>query len=180
MSSVRHVIGRSEGEEGKVQETEWLTEGQQRSWRAFLNGSAWLQEALNRDLEERGGMSLNEYEILVRLSEDPNGRVRMSHLADQLVHSRSRLTHTVARMQRRGWVDRAPCSDDGRGVEAVLTDAGRQVLVETAPAHVASVRAHLVDVLSPAQLEALGEIFTIIANRLHPGAEEVISVRGGG
>lgn len=157
-------------------ETKWLSEGQQQSWRAFLNGSAWLQEALNRDLEEHGGMSLNEYEILVRLSEAPQGRVRMSALADQLVHSRSRLTHTVARMERRGWVDRAPCSDDGRGVEATLSPAGRKVLQDTAPAHVASVRRHLVDVLSDEQLQALGEIFTIVADRLHPDAAEVIAV----
>lgn len=151
-----------------MSETRWLSESQQRAWRAFLNGSAWLTEALNRDLENFGGLTLNEYEILVRLSESETGRVRMSTLAEQLVHSRSRLTHTVARMQKRGWVDRAPCSDDGRGVEAVLTKAGREKLVAIAPDHVASVREHLVDVLTDEQFQALGEIFSIIADRLHP------------
>lgn len=150
-----------------MSETRWLSESQQRAWRAFLNGSASLTEALNRDLENCSGLTLNEYEILVRLSESETGRVRMSTLAEQLVHSRSRLTHTVARMQKRGWVDRAPCSDDGRGVEAVLTPAGRDKLVRTAPDHVASVREHLVDVLTDEQFHALGEIFSIIAARAH-------------
>lgn len=167
------------GPEGKMSEPKWLTEEQQRSWRAFLSGAAWLQEALNRDLEARAGLSLNEYEILVRLSEAPEGRVRMSVLAEQLVHSRSRLTHTVARMQRRGWVDRVPCADDGRGVEAVLTDAGRDVLIEIAPAHVASVREHLVDVLTAEQMSALGEIFALVGERLCPQAPEVLAVTGG-
>lgn len=151
-----------------MSETRWLTEAEQQAWRAFLSGSAWLQEALNRDLEQQAGLSLNEYEILVRLSEAPQRRVRMSVLAEQLVHSRSRLTHSVARLQRRGFVDRVPCSADGRGVEAVLTDAGFDALAQAAPGHVASVREHLVDVLSGEQMQTLGEIFTILAQRLHP------------
>lgn len=102
--------------------------------------------------------------------------MRMSSLADRIVHSRSRLTHTVSRMQKRGWVDRVPSAEDGRGVEALLTDEGWQTLVAAAPAHVASVRRHLVDVLSPEQMIALGEIFTTIANKLHPGAVEVMTV----
>src|SRR5699024_9292583 len=163
---------------GIMNEGKWLTEQQQRSWRAFLSGAAWLQEALNRDLEAHAGMSLNEYEVLVRLSEAPGGRARMSVLAEQLVHSRSRLTHTVARMQRSGWVDRVPCAEDGRGVEAVLTDEGREMLIEIAPAHVASVREHLVDVISPEQMTALGEIFATVGERLCPQNPEVLAVTG--
>lgn len=159
-----------------MSEVRWLSAPEQQAWRAFLNGGAWLQAALNSDLEEQAGMSLNEYEILVRLSEAPEGRVRMSTLAEQLVHSRSRLTHTVARMQQRGWVDRAPCSDDGRGVEAVLTEEGRSVLVAAAPGHVDSVREHLIDLLEPEQVTALAEIFTKVAVRLYPEAEEVLAI----
>src|SRR5690625_128010 len=99
---------------------------------------------------------MNEYEILVRLSEAPERRVRMSVLAEHLVHSRSRLTHTIARMQRQGWVDRAPCAEDGRGVEAVLTDRGYETIVVAAPGHVASVRRHVVGGVTPVRLAALG------------------------
>ncbi len=157
-------------------EPKWLSEGEQQAWRAFLNGSAWLQEALNRDLEERAGISLNEYEILVRLSEAPRERVRMSTLAEYLVHSRSRLTHTVARMQARGWVDRVQCSDDGRGVEAVLTRQGKEKLVAAAPGHVASVRERLIDLLTPEQVAVLREVFTAVAHNVHPDAPGLLAV----
>lgn len=149
---------------------------EQRAWRAYLSGSAWLQGALNRDLEQQAGMSLNEYEILVRLSEAPDQCVRMSTLAEHLVHSRSRLTHTIARMEKRGWVDRRACTEDGRGVEAVLTTEGYAVLEQTAPGHVESVRRHLIDILTPEQVEMLGEIFTEIALRLDPEAEHVLAI----
>lgn len=146
----------------------WLSPEQQRAWRAYLTGSARLTEALNRDLAEESDLSLNEYEVLVRLSELPQRRMRMAALADSLVHSRSRLTHTVARLERRGFISRRPCAGDGRGVEAVLLDDGHAALVAAAPGHVASVRAHLVDVLTPEQLEVVGEAFEAIARALVP------------
>lgn len=157
-------------------EPHWLNETQQQAWRAFLTGSAWLQEKLNEDLEVTAGMSLHEYEVLVRLSEAADGSVRMSLLAEQLVHSRSRLTHTVARMEKRGWVNREPCSDDGRGVQAVMTDQGRQVLVDAAPGHVQSVRDNLIDLLTEEQVEVMGQIFTTVATRLYPEAAEVMAI----
>ncbi|MPV50477.1 MULTISPECIES: MarR family winged helix-turn-helix transcriptional regulator [unclassified Pseudactinotalea] len=146
--------------------TRWLSPAEQRSWRAYLTGSAGLAEALNRDLELASGLSLNEYEVLVRLSELPERRSRMAALAASLVHSRSRLTHTVARLERRGYVSRRQCAGDGRGVEAVLMDDGHAALVAAAPGHVESVRRHLVDVLTPEQLAAVGEAFAAIAHAL--------------
>lgn len=144
----------------------WLAPAEQRAWRAYLTGSARLTEALNRDLAEECGLSLNEYEVLVRLSELPERRMRMAALADSLVHSRSRLTHTVARLERRGFVSRRPCPGDGRGVEAVLLDDGYAALVAAAPGHVASVREHLVDVLTPEQLEVVGAAFEAVSRAL--------------
>src|SRR5699024_1519736 len=166
--------GRRVGE--KMSEPKWLSAAEQRAWRAFLTGSAWLQEALNNDLEEENDLSMNEYEILVRLSEAPEQRARMSVLAEHLGHSRYRLTHTIASRQRQGGVERAPYAEDGRGVEAVLTDRGYETLVAAAPSHVASVRRHLVDVLTPEQMATLGEIFTTVAARLHPQAPDVLTV----
>src|SRR4051795_13586154 len=118
----------------------WLDAGQQRSWRAFLVGTTLLMERLDRDLREEHRLSLPEYEILVRLSEADGHRLRMAALADSISHSRSRVTHTVTRMETAGLVARAACLSDGRGVEAVLTRQGLETLQEAAPTHVAGVR----------------------------------------
>ena len=100
----------------------WLDRQQQRSWRAFLVGTTLLMDRLDRDLREQHRLSLPEYEILVRLAEADGHRMRMAMLADSVSHSRSRVTHTVSRMERAGLVVRDSCISDGRGVEAVLTD----------------------------------------------------------
>jgi DNA-binding MarR family transcriptional regulator len=141
----------------------WLTPDQQLSWRSYLLGAARLTEVLSRQLDEDAGLSLSEYEILVRLSEAPGHSARMSELASSLVHSRSRLTHTISRLERRGLVERRACSDDGRGVNATMTEPGYAVLVAAAPGHVRAVRANLVDVLDEAQLRALGEAMALVA-----------------
>ena len=150
-------------EQPAAEPVRWLTDEQQRSWRAFLLGSARLTEALTRQLESEAGVSLSEYEILVRLSEVPGRTLRMSELAASLVHSRSRLTHTVSRLERRGLVRRENCLADGRGVNCVMTDEGFTLLDEAAPGHVRAVRANLVDVLDDDQLRALGEAMALIA-----------------
>ncbi|WP_318241575.1 MarR family winged helix-turn-helix transcriptional regulator [Cellulomonas avistercoris] len=144
----------------------WLSEPQQRQWRAFRDGTALLFDVLARELDDGSGLSLGEYEVLVRLSEAPGHALRMSELADDLAHSRSRLTHTVARMERDGIVRREPARDDARGVNCVLTEHGWQVLVDAAPGHVESVRAHLVDVLDDEQLAALGAAMQVVVEHL--------------
>jgi DNA-binding MarR family transcriptional regulator len=138
-----------------LDEPRWLDDGEQESWRAYLRGSRYLEEALDRDLQEHG-LQLTEYEILSMLSESDGGRLRMSELADLVVQSRSRLTHTAARLEKRGWVERQSCLSDRRGVELVLTDGGWVRLNEMAKAHVDSVRRHLLDVMTPEEFSALG------------------------
>ena len=144
----------------------WLTAEQQQHWRAFRDGTVLLLEALSRDLEECAGLSTHEYEVMVRLSEAPDHRLRMSQLATNVAHSRSRLTHTIARMEGAGLVERVACSSDARGVNCLLTDAGWRALVDAAPGHVASVREHLVDVLSGEELAALGAAMGVVGDRL--------------
>ncbi|MCR1982680.1 MarR family transcriptional regulator [Cellulosimicrobium cellulans] len=144
-------------------EPRWLDTEQQRLWRAYLDGTVRFIEALGRDHEERSDVSLNEYELLVRLSESPDHTLRMSALADGLARSRSRVTHTVARMEARGLVRRSASSGDRRGVNCVMTSEGYRVLVASAPAHVAAVRRYLVDVLTPEQFRALGEAMAAVA-----------------
>lgn len=138
----------------------WLSHDEQQAWRTFLYGVNLLMENISTALEQdpRFDLSLDEYEILVRLSEAPGGRIRMSGLADQVVHSRSRLTHTVARLEKRGILERVRCSGDGRGREAVLTEAGAELLRQAAPVHVASVRERLLDAVGTEDLLELGRI----------------------
>ena len=152
----------------------WLDQDQQHAWRAYLVGTTLLMDRLDRDLREHHDLSLPEYEILVRLSEAPDRRLRMAVLADSLSHSRSRVTHTVSRMQRAGLVERDACESDGRGVEAVLTDAGFRALEQAAVTHVTGVRALLVDNTSPEDFAAVGRVFDAVTDKLvdaHPAAD---------
>ena len=144
----------------------WLDRQQQRSWRAFLVGTTLLMDRLDRDLREQHRLSLPEYEILVRLAEAEGHRMRMAMLADSVSHSRSRVTHTVSRMETAGLVVRDSCVSDGRGVEAVLTDQGRAALESAAPTHVAGVRQVLVDLVDEDDFEAVGRVFDAVTDRL--------------
>jgi DNA-binding MarR family transcriptional regulator len=139
-----------------VTDVRWLTPEEQSVWRAFLDVSRLMTEQMNRQLSDDSKMSLPEYEILVALSEAPDRRLRMSELADRVLSSRSRITHTVGRMEERGHVHREACADDGRGVLCVLTDTGFAVLDAAAPGHVESVRRAMFDPLSAAEVEAFG------------------------
>ncbi|HEY0118092.1 MAG TPA: MarR family winged helix-turn-helix transcriptional regulator [Cellulomonas sp.] len=144
----------------------WLTAEQQRHWRTFRDATVMLLDVLGRDLDERSGLSLHEYEVMVRLSEADGHTLRMSQLASTIAHSRSRLTHTIARMEAAGLVRRVACSSDARGVNCVLTDDGWAALVAAAPWHVAAVREHLVDRLSDQQLAALGDAMEAVRAHL--------------
>ena len=135
-----------------------LTEAQMRAWRAFLGASTLVSARLNHELDEAAAISMYEYEILVRLFESEAGRVRMSQLADQVSYSRSRLTHTVGRLERAGYVLRSSCPNDRRGVYAHLTQAGYEFLAQTAPIHLDGVRRHLIDRFTPSELATLTEL----------------------
>jgi DNA-binding MarR family transcriptional regulator len=154
--------------------TVWLDEQEQRSWRAYLVGTTLLMDRLDRELREQHGMSLPEYEILVRLSEAEGHRLRMAQLAQSLSHSRSRVTHAVGRMEQAGLVARDACVSDGRGVEAVLTPEGRRALEAAAPTHVAGVRRLLVDLVHHQDFEAVGRVFDAVSDALietNPGLD---------
>lgn len=135
-----------------------LTESQMRAWRAFLGASTLVSARLNHELDEAAAISMYEYEILVRLFESEAGRVRMSQLADQVSYSRSRLTHTVGRLERAGYVLRSSCPNDRRGVYAHLTQAGYEFLAQTAPIHLDGVRRHLINRFTPSELATLTEL----------------------
>ena len=155
------------------EEPRWLDADQQRSWRALVLGTTLLFDRLDDDLRGAHDISLVEYEILVRLSER-DGQMRMAALADALAHSRSRVTHTVTRMEKAGLVQRSSSPDDGRGILATLTAKGEDLLVRAAPTHVAGVRAHLVDLANDEDFAALGRVFDAVSDHLiaaHPEME---------
>jgi DNA-binding MarR family transcriptional regulator len=145
-----------------VTEVRWLSADEQRAWRAYLEATRVLFEALDRQLQRDSDMPHTYYEILVRLSEAPSRQMRMSELAERCRSSRSRLSHAVARLEERGWVQREGYPSDRRGHNARLTDVGFAALAEAAPGHVATVRAHLIDLLTPEQVEQLRVIGAIV------------------
>lgn len=140
------------------QKVRWLTAEEQQTWRAFLTATQRLFDELDRELQRDAGLSHGYYEILVRLSEAPERTLRMSELAERSLSSRSRLSHAVARLEAAGWVTRAVCPTDRRGLLATLTDEGFAVLAGAAPGHVRAVREHLIDRLTREQVRQLREI----------------------
>jgi DNA-binding MarR family transcriptional regulator len=149
-------------------ETRWLTPAEQRAWRAYLEATYLLFDELDRQLQQDAGIPHGYYEILVRLSESPDRQMRMSQLADQTRSSRSRLSHAVARLEERGWVERIDCPTDRRGQLAHLTDVGFAALAEAAPGHVETVHSHFIDPLTPeqvAQLAGIGEAIVAALER---------------
>lgn len=139
----------------------WLTDAEQRTWRSVLFGNRLLVRRLDDDLQQHG-LSLGEYEILAMLSEAPATGMRMSGLAELVVQSRSRLSHTAARLEQRGLVARTQTLGDRRGVDLRLTDSGLALLREVAPEHVASVRTHLLGALTAAERAELGRLMGIV------------------
>ncbi len=155
-------------------EGRWLNEAQQRSWRALVMGMTLLLDRLDADLQRNYDVSLAEYEILVRLSERPGRQLRMAQLADSMAHSRSRITHTVKRMEEQGLVRRAQSVEDRRGIVCTMTDQGYRLLEEMAPLHVNGVRDYLVDLADDGDFAALGRVMDAVADKLvvaHPESE---------
>src|SRR5258708_4443993 len=121
---------------------------------------------LEQELEREASMPVTYYEVLVRLSEAPGRRLRMSELAERSVSSRSRLSHAVTRLEAEGWVIRESCPSDRRGAFAVMTDAGFAALEAAAPFNVESVRTHLFDQVEPPKLDELRVISEQILRHL--------------
>ncbi|RCG33084.1 MarR family transcriptional regulator [Sphaerisporangium album] len=143
----------------------WLSSGEQRAWRAHLSAHKLLEHRLDRELQEFG-LSINDYEILVNLSESPGHRMRMSDLAEATIQSRSRLSHQIARMEASLLVSRESCADDRRGTFAVLTEHGWDTIQRVAPTHVANVRYHFIDRLAPELIGALEAAYAPVVEHL--------------
>ncbi|GAA2393794.1 MarR family transcriptional regulator [Streptomyces glaucosporus] len=149
-----------------MSEPRWLDELEMAAWQGFLEASNRVARRLEQQLKDEAGLSHPQYEILVHLAAAPGGEIRMTELADRLITSKSGLTYQVGQLERRGLVRRRACPTDVRGVFAVLTGEGREVLRRAAPGHVAAVREALIDVLDRDQLAVLAEGLGEVGRRL--------------
>ena len=145
---------------------EWLSPDEQHAWRTFIRLHQKLPATLSRDLQAHSKLSGADYEILVALTDVPEGRLRPQDLAKEIDWEQSRLSHQVARMAKRGLVAREECAEDGRGVLVAITPAGRKVVEAAAPKHVATVRRLVIDALTPDELAMLARINERILEQL--------------
>jgi DNA-binding MarR family transcriptional regulator len=141
----------------------WLTADQERLWRRWLTLNARLSATLHKELQDNAGLSMPDFEVLVHLTDTPDGRIRVTDLARLLQWERSRVSHHVSRMERRRLVQRVECAEDGRGAFIVITPQGRAAIEQAAPGHVDTVRRLVFDALNPQEVDVLG---TIIDNAL--------------
>ena len=141
----------------------WLTPEEMRAWRALLGAQHRLGRVLDLELQAAHGTTLADHEVLILLSEQPDGALRMADLADMLTISRSGLTRRVDRMATAGLVIREKCASDGRGVYARLTEGGWQALAVATPVHVAGVRRHFIEALDADELAVLASALEKVA-----------------
>ncbi|MDP9865387.1 MULTISPECIES: MarR family winged helix-turn-helix transcriptional regulator [Streptosporangium] len=151
----------------------WLDDDEQRAWRAYIRLQGRLTARLNRQLQADSGLSLADYEVLVQLTDVPDGRLRPFELQREIQWEQSRLSHHLSRMQRRGLIDREECPDDGRGAFIVVTDAGRHAITAAAPGHVETVQRLFFEGLTRDQIAALERLSTQVLARLDAVSEDV-------
>jgi DNA-binding MarR family transcriptional regulator len=146
--------------------TRWLSDGEQAAWRGLLRMTSRLNARLNHQLQEAHGLSLADYDVLVPLSEAPDGRLRVFEIAQTLSWEQSRLSHHLTRMQRRGLIERQECPTDHRGAYAVLTETGRTAITAAAPGHADLVRQLVFDGLAAEQVATLTAVTAQVMDRL--------------
>lgn len=128
-------------------EVNWLSDSEQQIWRALLHAKRSVDRAIDVRLQTQADISTADFSVLVVLSEAEDETVRMRELCDALSWDRSRMSHQITRMEKRGLVTKHRCEKDNRGIDVVLTDRGREVITEVAPDHVNLVRKIVFDVL---------------------------------
>ncbi|MDO4253789.1 MAG: MarR family winged helix-turn-helix transcriptional regulator [Kocuria sp.] len=144
----------------------WLSDDEQRTWRNFLFGSRAILRAMDKQLTRDSNLSGAEYEVLVPLSETPDGTIRSRELLSHLGWERSRLSHLLGRMEHRNLVERMSCDDDARGLIVSITPHGRRTIESAAPAHLAMVRAVFIDELTEEEARAINSMHSRIVARI--------------
>ncbi|MBB5790754.1 MarR family winged helix-turn-helix transcriptional regulator [Jiangella mangrovi] len=141
-----------------MEETRWLDDHEQSAWRAYLRMNTVLNAALARQLQSDSMLSMPDFEVLVHLTDADDARIRVSELARVMRWEKSRLSHHLSRMEKRGLVGREECASDGRGAFIVLTDQGRAAIEAAAPSHVDAVRRYFFDAVTSDDVKSLAAI----------------------
>jgi DNA-binding MarR family transcriptional regulator len=149
-----------------AEQVEWLSEDEMKAWLAFFAAAALVDRRLDQQLKDEAGLTHVQYEVLSRLSEAPNRELRMTELADTLFTTQSGTTYQISQLEKAGYVRRRECRGGPRGVWAVLTDAGYDVLKQAAPGHVRAVRNLLIDVLTPDERTAVASGLGRVRDRI--------------
>ena len=148
------------------QQVRWLSESEQVAWRNWISGTTVLFRALERELVQHFDITMDDYALLVLLSESEDRSARMSELADDAIVPRPQVTYRISRLEKRGVVERRPCASDARGTEAHLTDEGLQLLERAARHHVTNVRELFLDHLEGDEFCTLGDAMGRVHRRL--------------
>ncbi|MCU1461810.1 MAG: transcriptional regulator, MarR family [Acidimicrobiales bacterium] len=151
----------------------WLDEREAHLWRSWLRLNQELLSILEEQISREGGLSGADYAVLVPLSAAPDGMLRARELGREILWDRSRLSHQLGRMEKRGLVVREECAEDARGAMVRMTDAGRAAIQHAAPGHVAATRRHFFDLLSKREVDQLTTVFDrVLANLEHNDSSE--------
>lgn len=145
-----------------------MTRDELATWVRVVAVLELLPNALDAQLRRDADLTNFDYYVLAMLSEAEGQTLRMTALAAQTNAALARLSHVVRRLEERGLVERVPCPEDRRATNARLTHAGMAKVVEAAPGHVANVREHVIDALTPEQVQQLGDIADALLARLDP------------
>ncbi|USX50978.1 MarR family winged helix-turn-helix transcriptional regulator [Lentzea sp. HUAS12] len=145
-----------------MENARWLSEEEGNAWHHFVQAYHLLERQIEQQLQRDAGLSHAQYNVLVVLSEQPGNRMRMTELARRVVVSKSSLTYQIGKLEKAGLVRREPHESDERGILAVLTEVGKDLLRTTAPGHVGTVREYLVDLFTPVELAQLGAFMKVV------------------
>ncbi|ALG10300.1 MarR family winged helix-turn-helix transcriptional regulator [Kibdelosporangium phytohabitans] len=144
----------------------WLTESELAAWKDFLTVTATIHRRIEQQLKDEAGLTHPQYEVLTRLSDTPEGSLRMTELAQAAVTSKSGLTYQVTQLEKAGLVGRRTSTHDERGVVAYLTDKGWAKIRDTAPGHAALVRALFRDGLSEREFTGMATAIAALHDHL--------------
>jgi DNA-binding MarR family transcriptional regulator len=145
---------------------QWLSQQEYAAWREFIRMQEKLVGRLSRLMQAESSLSAADYAVLVELTEAPGGRLRFMDLVKAVEWEKSRMSHQVTRMAKRGLVAREECVDDGRGAFVVIAPAGREALAEAAPRHIEAVRRLFIEALTPEELDAVAHVSRRILEHL--------------
>ena len=137
------------------------------AWELYFTTTARLTERIEAALKCQSGLSMPEYSVLLMTDRAGEAGIRPSVLAHKVVFSRSRLTHTMKRLESRNLISRRPCQGDGRGGLVFLTDAGKRLFDEAAIVQRDVIRRLFLNEITPEEIDMLTGLFSRVSERIN-------------